>query len=470
MPYNPAQYVRPRTGIRAGAAALGGAIAQIPGEIRADREYEYLQEQRRIAVEEAKKNWSDMELTWKTLKKQYGAMVQPLLDSNQMTFDEYSTNISMIPQPTQVDKKNPGQYIDRLTQAYGSIVKDAKKRIRTQEVAPQVQTAIQGGETPERQVTETTGYQPAAREGAAYVPSKAEGAPAGAYSSEGGQVGGFTKYEPTFGQKTLPPEKEPAARTKEEAYGRLPAGRGITTTEFEEFGGKYLPTGMDIKKQKANEEYKRKMLARGYGKDAVDNALKELDLLRKFRNDDTRVELSLEDDKRMLTSLKSRVQKGDALTPDEIQQLTEQGIDPLTVQQGGEDLAVEIGDIIKDTDGKLGIQRQKSKRTEEAIRLKAENPNADIHEIISETQTTQYPQGAPTIKSPLGVPPAAGGRKQIGRQGTVAGRQGIQTQKPPSAQPIGKMEQAIRDTLSKKGVSPQVIEDYIAEKKAKGQL
>ena len=421
MPYNPAQYVRPRTGLRMGTAAIGQALTQIPGEIRQEKEYSYLQEQRRIAVEEAKKNWGDMESAVKVLKKQYGKMVQPLLESNQMTFDEYSTNINMIPQPTQADKKDPGAYLDKLGQSYGTLVKEAKKRIRTQEIVPEIGTAIQGGEMPERQVTETTGYQPTARAGAAYVPAQAEGAPAGAYSTEGGQVGGFQKHEPVMGERTLPAGRQPAATTKEEAYGRLPSEKAITTGEFEEYGGKYLPTGMDVKKQKALEEYKKKVLSKGFGEDGWKKVKWKYEYMQDERARDSRTELSLEDDKRMLKQFENQIRKSGQIDVNDMERAKDMGIDPQALQTGGEDLLVEIRELQKQTDIRVGEQREKSQDTENTLKELDRNPYMPIGKLRESGRKSVYEgQEGRQLSQKMGLPPMVGGRKQIGGTQTPA--------------------------------------------------
>jgi len=391
------------------------------GAIRAEKEYSYLQEQRRIAVEEAKKNWGDMESTVKVLKKQYGKMVQPLLESNQMTFDEYSTNINMIPQPTQADKKDPGAYLDKLGQSYGTLVKEAKKRIRTQEIVPEIGTAIQGGEMPERQVTETTGYQPTARAGAAYVPAQAEGAPAGAYSTEGGQVGGFQKHEPVMGERTLPAGRQPAATTKEEAYGRLPSEKAITTGEFEEYGGKYLPTGMDVKKQKALEEYKKKVLSKGFGEDEWKKVKWKYEYMQDERARDSRTELSLEDDKRMLKQFENQIRKSGQIDVNDMERAKDMGIDPQALQTGGEDLLVEIRELQKQTDIRVGEQREKSQDTENTLKELDRNPYMPIGKLRESGRKSVYEgQEGRQLSQKMGLPPMVGGRKQIGGTQTPA--------------------------------------------------
>ena len=421
MPYDPLRYVQPRTGVRRGMAAMGQALTQMPGEIRAEKEYSYLQEQRRIAVEEAKKNWGDMESAVKVLKKQYGKMVQPLLESNQMTFDEYSTNINMIPQPTQADKKDPGAYLDKLGQSYGTLVKEAKKRIRTQEIVPEIGTAIQGGEMPERQVTETTGYQPTARAGAAYVPAQAEGAPAGAYSTEGGQVGGFQKHEPVMGERTLPAGRQPAATTKEEAYGRLPSEKAITTGEFEEYGGKYLPTGMDVKKQKALEEYKKKVLSKGFGEDEWKKVKWKYEYMQDERARDSRTELSLEDDKRMLKQFENQIRKSGQIDVNDMERARDMGIDPQALQTGGEDLLVEIRELQKQTDIRVGEQREKSQDTENTLKELDRNPYMPIGKLRESGRKSVYEgQEGRQLSQKMGLPPMVGGRKQIGGTQTPA--------------------------------------------------
>ena len=429
MPYDPLRYVQPRTGIRAGFGAMGQALTQMPGEIRAEREYEYLQEQRRIAVEEAKKNWGEMEDTWKVLKKQYGKMVQPLLESNQMTFDEYSSNLNMIPKPTQADKKNPDQYIDRLSQAYGSVIKDAKKRIRTQQVAPQVQEAVVGKQLPEREVTQTTGYQetaPAARaEGAAK--GYAEGAPPGQYVSGEGQPAarGFSTYQPEFQKTALPAMQEPAARTREEASQRLPSD--ITATEAEQVPAyKELSTGLQIQKQKSLDEYRKKMLAKGFGEDEWDKVKWKYEYMQDERARDSRTELSLEDDKRMLKQFENQVKKSGQLDMNELDRAQEMGIDLQTIQTGGDDLLVEIRELQKSNDIRISEQRQKSQDTENTLKELDQNPYTPIGKLRESGRKTVYEgQEGRQLSQKLGMPPAVGGRKQIGGRQSVGG-----TQKP----------------------------------------
>jgi len=428
--YDPARFVqRDKFGIGAASQVVGQTVAQVPRLQREKIQFEQQQAQIKEAAEAAKKDWKSMDIAWRTTKNEYARYAQPLLDSGQMTLEEFKSNMTKLTKlkPMENQKKDPEGYIKTLGTTYGLLIDDAKKRIRTQEIVPEISTAIGGRQLPEREITETTGYQPTVpaptTEGAAKGVSEA--APAGQFVAGRGQAApGFRTYQPEFQKTALPAMQEPAARTREEAYGRLPSEKAITTGEFEEYGGKYLPTGMDIKKQQADEEYKKKMLAKGYGKDAVDSALKELDFLRKSRNDASRKELSLEDDKRMLTSLKNQVQKGEALSPEDITMLTERGIDPGLVSTGGNELAVEITDLIKETGDKIAIQSKDSKAIENAYRLKLENPTANIHEVLRKGISGGeiiYPEAEP--EKVFEPPPVLGGRKQVGARGKVGGTQ-----------------------------------------------
>ena len=225
--YDPGRFVqKDKYGIGAASQIAGQTIAAIPGLQKEKKEYEYLQEQRKLAIEIAEKDWTSMDMAWKSLKNTYTRQAQPLLDGGQMTVDEFRSNINQLRAPTQADKKDPGSYIDNLGKNYGTLIGEVKTRIRSQGRTQTVTGAMEGA--PPQQATVPAGRETAIpmqepqMMGTQVPPGQLGAQPQPAQ-------GGFTEQPVT--QQTIP--GTPPAQTKEQISAV--AGReGYTTQEMME--------------------------------------------------------------------------------------------------------------------------------------------------------------------------------------------------------------------------------------------
>ena len=273
-------------GIARGGQIAGQTIAAMPGLIAQKKEQEYVQEQRRLGIEAAEKDWGSMDTAYKAIKNQYAQAATPLLESGKMTQEEFNSNVRLLRGPTQADKKNPGSYIDSLGQNYGTLIGDVKQRIQRGETTGAVTTAMEGrpagiGGTAE---TTTTGVQQP-------IPVQE---PVGMGAPQPAGRGGFTEEDITSrtltGAPGAPTPAVPGAQYREDVAA-VAGKQGITEAQLME-DPRYanMQTRAEAKKQEDLAEYRRKMVAKGYRDDQVDNALKELDFLIKIRNDDSREE------------------------------------------------------------------------------------------------------------------------------------------------------------------------------------
>lgn len=219
--------------IAAVGAGIGQMAAQIPGQIRKEKEFKYQEEQRAQAIKDLEKDWSKAGLTYKTLKATYKQRATAAgLDPS-----EIEANLLEFPMPKESDKKDIGRYFDSLSIIYGTKNKALTKKqneLKEIEKGKETASAVQAGM--------------GGREAGFAQPT---------VSPEQTQIAGpqgqpqFTEQDVTARDRTpaIPP-----AETKEQAFEQAAQVQpGLTAPDFEKYGGKYLPTQMDKDKLAAQE-------------------------------------------------------------------------------------------------------------------------------------------------------------------------------------------------------------------------
>ncbi len=210
--YNPAQFVqKDKFGIGAISQIMGGAVAKLP-EVQAQEKKteaetakmtaaaEKWHAEKTAAIQAAKDNWKDMEAAATTFRNQYIEKATIAVQNGLMTEEEKAAGIKEFPMPTSIDRKDPGAYIDKLTESYGGLLGDLEKRTSTSQLGKAVSAAQRGGGVgvgPEQQVS-------------------------------GGQLGGgFTEQEIDVGQGIQPP-----AETQQEIAQSPQVEEGIEAGKF----------------------------------------------------------------------------------------------------------------------------------------------------------------------------------------------------------------------------------------------
>jgi len=415
---------------------VGGAVQQIGGVVE--------------AAKAAKENWSAMEDAYKSIKSAYQKQATPMVESGVLTQEDLENNLGMLPPPTTIHKKNPEGYLTTLRSGWRNISDNlAKKQQAMQQV--QRSQAIGGA------VSEQMAGRPATTEMQPTGPEQ--------------DVGGFTEQDITQVRR---PEISPA-ETKEQAYGavsqRQYPGGPITTKEFEQYGGKYLPSGLELRKQQADEEHKKKMRARGYSKDAQDKEMKKLDMLRKMRNDESRKSNQLDSQKRSLMNIRRQLEKGEMLDMGSLQALENEGINGQELQDmattNPEELKVILDDLMKDIDTKIKMQRKNSQEVENAYMQLQESPGTDIFKLLKTGRQTAEGQEALDV-----IQGATGGQQGITQWSPTMGLPERGTSGPqlaPLPQDVEKtlINQGVWDTIQEKvsagRLSPVEAEQYFRE-------
>lgn len=147
MTFNPLAYVqKDKYGIAAASQIAGQTIAGIPARKQAKEKEDLLAKQLEEAADLATANWADMETAYTVIKNQYAKNpnVQQLLNSGQMTKDEFRANIARLEKPTSINKKNPQAYITKLGKSRATLLKDAEDRVQQMTAGRAIGGAIAG--------------------------------------------------------------------------------------------------------------------------------------------------------------------------------------------------------------------------------------------------------------------------------------------------------------------------------------
>ncbi len=241
MAYDPRNYIRERgRNVRQFGANIGAAVANLPGEIRAEREYKEKNRLREEAIKEAKEDWSTIENNWKTMRTTYTKQARPLVQQGLMTEEEYNSNLKRMVMPVKADKKDPGRYLDNLAKSSRELFADAKTRLQQAKLGGQI-AGLQG---PQR--------------GTPQEPQPTEEAPMMGPERPPGQTFDPTTNQPPY---EAPVEEQPVEqpvqptreRMSKEDYAQAMAEKGIFPTKEQReqnFQLETAPTEADLEKMK----------------------------------------------------------------------------------------------------------------------------------------------------------------------------------------------------------------------------
>jgi len=260
----------------------------------------------------------------------------------------------------------------------------------------------------------------------------------------------FTEETYVPGQEAVVPE------TRRQAYGMTDPNVFQTTEQFEEAGGKYVPTAADLEKERIARQKQDMYEQREKRMSEKEVRLKE----RKKHDSDVlafryyalhykgklkKEEIQLKEDalklsgSRIIGGIKTDIAKAN-------KELAE-------LMKGSENLAGEM---------EMDWEAIREKNVE-ITTLEQEKTDADAERKMIGTMADEMrkfsPGGKTTTREAPPAPPP-----EVPKKAPPA---------PTSSFPgigISRMESVIRKSLSSRGVSPDTIEDYIAEKKAKGAL
>ena len=123
MPFRPMVPNR-GAGLMQAGAIIGGAVANLPGQIKADKEYKYQQEQRQKALDALEQDKSLLDIQYKTFNKMYDDRADKLVQQGLMTEEQKRGYRQMFAMPKESDKLNReslDKYLERQSAAYGKL-------------------------------------------------------------------------------------------------------------------------------------------------------------------------------------------------------------------------------------------------------------------------------------------------------------------------------------------------------------
>ena len=421
--YNPKDFVPDYSAIGQVGEIGGNLISSIPGLKMQETQYKQSQEDRQKAIEAATQDGEAMGEAWKIAKRTIEAEAAPLLKAGIMSPEELKTNLTRIRMPTRADEKNPGQYIDGMSEVIGGIMKDIEGRLKQLNLNTTAQgLAGQGGGQPAPQGA--TPGQPAPTPPGQPTPGQAVLAgqpPVQPQTSQATQQAPGLPGQPTPQGVAAQPQVSPAQpqTQTEQAPTQVLAGQkqpgtadimgGFGGTQFtakdvqgtpsyesarlREEQAKATQTQAETKRQfNTNAAIKRKLANQSVGANEQNEILKKYNALLKTSSQESRTENTLNDDKRMLVSMKSKIGK-ETLGGDELSFLNENGVDSKTAAAGGQELLNLVTDMIKDLDRDITAQRKRSNAIEKSLNEFEEDPTAQLSDLLKtgRTITNQEP-------------------------------------------------------------------------------
>ncbi len=392
-------------------AGIGSAVAQLPGQIRKQKEYEYDKKQREDAITELQNDWGQAGITSKALKKTLSDKGQKLVQSGAITQSELDADLKMLPMGKVADQKDRNSledYIKRQGVAYKNINDKYDSKLKKYQLGQDIEAAKKD-------------------KPAGFAPPEV--------SEEQTQITGpggtpeFTEQNITARERT--PEQAGAV-TQSQIAGQMQPGTDMSALK-EQPGFVTAPTDADLARQKAARKKEDRLAAK-------QEHLENYDALgwAKFRAKTTldKEKLKLAEDKAKMSANKLiGSYKTDIMELDEqIKELKNPEPPPF-----GEPEPIDYNEIARVEAQKLNVQ-------EEIDKLNAEKKQ--MGQPVGQTRTFSSQTGKETSRTPAPAPPIPS----------------------PTSSGMGAMEKAIRDSLAKKGVDPATIEKYVADRKAKGML
>lgn len=259
--YDPARFVMPdRYGIGAASQAASNTVMNVSGAV-ADKKAAAAaeaekREKIRLAAEAAKKDWGAMSTTYSGIGKSIKNKAQSLVDSGAMTQAEADQMIDMYSnfRPTSIHQKDPEKYLTGLGTTMANIYDTLNKKAeafqgqrRQGDVIGAVGKGI-GGTPGTEAVPEQTRIIPE------IIPTgQWAGVERPTRNSWGDEETQTTPAVPAT-PATPPAESQLQGYQQTQEVARDRNINSITAKEYEEAGGKYLPTEEDLAKRKREEE------------------------------------------------------------------------------------------------------------------------------------------------------------------------------------------------------------------------
>lgn len=421
-------------------AGIGKTIAGLPGQIREKKKYEDAEAQKKLAWEAFQKDKSIIDIQYKVFKQKATEQANQLVKKKALTQEEASAYLGMFEMPRESDKLNYeafSKYIDRQGAANAKISAKLNAAAKRGAVSAGVGQAVAGREA---QVDVMPGGPGETREQATI----GQQAP-GQVGSEGG-AGTIPQAQLMSGRAfESAPAVDPATTQGEIAQSpEIPAG---TTTEQLKQDPRFAtaPSQMDLDKLAANKDKAQRKgemdeLERRYKESQI--AKNEADISKKAEDIERAKERSLHAEESLRKVYEFEASDIDS----EVEQIDleiKAAKDP-EPDVFGETPEVDWSQITNLKAKKLELERRRDdfKNSAKMIGTKPGETRKFSPSGRETSRTTVAGRGAATPAQPAITPPT-------------------------SANP---MEKAIRDSLSQKGVSPEIIEQYIADRKAKGML
>ena len=433
MPYNPRNYVPPQ---RQGGAAiaqigqdLGNLASSLPGTYQKGVEFDQQQEDRKRqqeliekAAQAAKEDKTLLGKGYKGAKNIIKENSQPLVDAKIMTKEEQAGLLSQLSMPTNADIKNPSGYLTKMNAVAKGILENINKRMRQLDVGTKAQGLLSGqggapGQPPQGQApgqTALAGQQPQdtgpgdkyqgepwPEAGEAPLPTQ------GLAEQQGQPTPAPNQAPPQASPQALAGQPQPLAGQKQPGTADIMGGFGGTqftakdvqetpayeSARLREEQAKATQTQAETKRQfNTNAAIKRKLSNQRVGANEQNEILKKYNALLKTSSQESRTENTLNDDKRMLVSMKSKIGKK-TLGGDELSFLNENGVDSKTAAAGGQELLNLVTDMIKDLDRDITAQRKRSNAIEKSLNEFEEDPTAQLSDLLKtgRTITNQEP-------------------------------------------------------------------------------
>ncbi|MCP4651153.1 MAG: hypothetical protein GY853_13890 [PVC group bacterium] len=422
----------------------GNVISSIPGLKQQADEQERQRSLFEQAANAAKQDWRQMETAYKGIKETLTEQLQPLVDQGLMSEEERETSLKRFRMPLSADQKDPVKYMTELNSVVKEISADASSRI---EKGKQQKSQGQASEFVESRIA-------GSRRRPVVEPVGPEQETGRGFTEQDIQSTGFMR-------PAVPP-----AQFQEDLTGGTPEEftPGQQKMVAESPKTLSLPTRLEDQKRKMEERkqtdlerHRRVMEGKGYSADTMKQSTAKFKILLDGREDSSGKEIQLTDKKRSALSLLNRVQKGEQLKEQEIAKAEFYGIDTQSALEGGQELAVQLKNVIKKIDAQIKAQNKISKDIENTIVEIADDPNIDLPNALIQGQKTVFPDQP---ERQLSRPPALGGTAQIGKGVAPA-------VEAPGAATAPTREEIIK-ILEEKGLSAQEINEYLFYRGMKG--
>lgn len=407
---NGPRFVQPDIGgaIRRSGQIAAGVIGAIPGLKQQEDDRAQNQKLLDQATKEANSDWNKLTTSYKAVKQMIDENLEATVKQGLITPQQKQSYMSQINQhmPLNAHKKDPSAYITTLNTTVKGIFDEvkanseaAKQKQQQGQASEFVAGRIRGQEAvPEHSAL--PGVPSAGIEGVPGVPAKPAVPGAGTQEDVTGAI------PPGFS-----PEQQQQV-TKDPRLLSLP-----TVPQQQKREDVAFEQRMKEREVKSLEDYRKRVINKGYGKDKQAVLTKKfktmMDVRKEANSNINRKESTKKGYSTILTKLKAN--KGKELTFDEQLALEDIGLTPGDILAATEETILLIQDEIdKINDDISTINKEKTQATN-TIRMLDENPEEALSTTFTRAESTSFED-----QPKFGAPPALGGSAQIGQVPPVA--------------------------------------------------